>query len=559
MQLAVNNLMRDLGSKISQGLTRSAISRASDWAMQYRYIKDLQTGLPTLYKFDLHPWSLEMHDCTANHMVGQKAAQMAYTETAINRAFKSIDIDRQSVLYVLPTERPDAADFSSSRFDPALEMSPHLSALFSDTKNLGLKRAGMASLYVRSARSRSQLKSVPAGIMIFDELDEMEEAAVILGRERASGQFEKFEFDLSTPTVPKFGINKEYQQSDQRHYIFQCPCCSRHTELVFPDCIVITADTYYDERIKDSYYICKECKGTLDHSTKAEWLGIGNAGWQPSFSGRHVYGYHINQMYSFTIAPWEFATSALRRHLSEEDEQEFFNSKLGLPHVVKGAQINDDDIEKCTGHYARAGGAGSNQFVCMGIDVGNKIHVEITEYLLDEAKAAKTKDVNLMSKARVLTQFTVDEFEELDDYIFQYDVNSVVIDRQPEQRKSKEFTNRFRGMAWTCVTTGDKISGRDIVEHEWEDENSVSIDKTSWLDVALRRFKAGTISIPLDTDLEYRDHIKEPVRVYKKNAQGQPRGIYLAAGADHYAMARCYCEIAFKVAMAKGSNEDITD
>lgn len=555
-------LLANLATQINKGLTRSAISKASDWAMDYRYIKNLRTGIPELYSFDLHPWSLEMHDCTANHIVGQKAAQMAFTETAINRAFKTIDIDHQSVGYVLPTERPDAADFSSSRFDPALEMSPHLSALFCDTKNLGLKRAGMASLYVRSARSRSQLKSIPAGTMIFDEVDEMAPWSLILGRERASGQFVKFEFDLSTPTVPKFGINGEFLQSDQRHYYFECPCCSRYTELIFPECLVITAESYYDEKIKDSYYICKECKGKIDHFDKVNWLRPiergGKAQWQANFKGRHIYGYHVNQMYSFTIEPWEFAVSALKRHQSEEDETEFWNSKLGLPHVTKGAQISDDDIEKCTGRYARAGSAGTNQFVCMGIDVGNKIHIEITEYLRDPKKAAKTKDVNLMSEARVLWHGTVDEFEEIDDYVFQYDVNSVVIDRQPEQRKSKEFSNRFRGIARTCVTTGDKISGRDIVEHDWEDEDSISIDKTSWLDVALRRFKAGTIKIPMDTDLEYRDHIKEPVRVYKKNAQGQPRGIYLAAGADHYAMARCYCEIAFKVAMAKGSNEDIT-
>lgn len=554
-------MLSTLAQQINRGLTRAAISKSSDWAMNYRWIKNLRTGIPELYSFDLHPWSLEMHDCPANHMVGQKAAQMAFTETAINRAFKTIDIDHQSVGYVLPTERPDAADFSSSRFDPALEMSPHLSALFCDTKNLGLKRAGMASLYVRSARSRSQLKSIPAGTMIFDEVDEMAPWSLILGRERQSGQFVKFEFDLSTPTVPKFGINGEFILSDQRHFYFQCPRCSRHTELIFPDCLKITAETYYEEGIKNSYYICKECKKKLDHFDKVNWLRPiergGKAQWQPSYQGRHIHGYHINQMYSFTIEPWEFAVSALKRHASEEDETEFHNSKLGLPHVVKGAQINDDDIEECTGLYARSGSAGSNQFVCMGIDVGNKIHIEITEYLLDEKKAAKTKDVNLMSEARVLWHGTVDEFEEIDDYVFQYDVNSIVIDRQPEQRKSKEFSNRFRGIAHTCVTTGDKISGRDIVEHDWEDEDSISIDKTSWLDVALRRFKARTIKIPMDTDLEYRDHIKEPVRVYKKNAQGQPRGIYLAAGADHYAMARCYCEIAFKVAMAKGSNEDI--
>lgn len=552
-------LLTQVAQRINDGLTRSAISTASEWAKKYRYIRNLRTGEPELYKFDLHPWSLEMHDCQANHMVGQKAAQMAFTETAINRAFKAIDIDRQSVLYVLPTERPDAADFSSSRFDPALELSQHLSDLFSDTKNMGLKRAGMASLYVRSARSRSQLKSVPAGVVIFDELDEMAEYMVDLGRKRASGQFQKYEFDLSTPTVPKFGINAEFEKSDQRHYVFKCPCCSRFTELTFPECIVITAETHYEDKIKGSYYICKECKGRLDHNQKAEWLGVGNAHWQKNFEGRHVYGYHINQMYSFTVQPWEFAVSALKRHLSEEKEQEFFNSDLGLPHVVKGAQINEADLNRAEGQYAKSHRAGTNQFVCCGIDIGNKIHVEITEYLIDKKKARLTNDVNLMSEARVLTQLTVDEFEELDELMFRFNVNSVVIDRQPEQRKSKEFQNRFREIAKTCVTTGDKITGRDIIEHEWEDEDAVSIDKTSWMDVALRRFKANTIKIPLNTDLEYRDHIKEPVRVYKKNAQGQPRGRYLAAGADHYAMARTYCEIAFKVAMSKGSNEDITD
>jgi hypothetical protein len=547
-------LMADMAAMIGKGLGRSAITSASEWASTYRYIQNMY-GEIDLYNFQYHPWSLEMHDIDCEHMVGQKAAQMAFTETAINRAFKAIDIDRQSVLYVLPTERPDAADFSSARFDPALEMSPHLSSIFSDTKNLGLKRAGNACLYVRSARSRSQLKSIPAGVLFFDELDEMDPASVILGRERSSGQLQKFEFDLSTPTVPKFGINGEFEKSDQRHFIFKCPHCSRLTELVFPDCIKITADQYYEDSIRGSYYICKECKHKLNHQTKKEWLGAGV--WQPMFQGRHIVGYHINQMYSFTIEPWKFAENALRRHISEEDEQEFFNSKLGLPHVVKGAKINDADIEKCTRRYTKSNGVSDNQFICMGVDVGNKIHVEICEYLVDPVKAAKTSDVNLMAEARLITELTVDEFEELDELMFRYNVRSCVIDRQPEQRKAKEFTNRFRGYARTCVTTGDKISGRDVVEHEWEDEDSVSIDKTSWLDVALRRFKADTMRLPLDTSLEYRDHIKEPVRVYKKNARGEPRGIYLAAGPDHFAMARCYCEIAFKVGMSKSTNEDI--
>ncbi len=546
------DLLLELGDRIADGVTRGAITKASEWARKYRYIKNPKNNEIKLFGFSMHPWIEEMHDIICPHIVGQKSAQMGYTEVAINRAFKSIDIDRQSVLYVLPTERPDAVDFSSSRFDPALEMSPHLASIFSDTKNLGLKRAGVACLYVRSARSRSQLKSIPAANLYFDEMDEMDEAAVTLGRERSAGQLEKFEFDISTPTAPDFGINAEFKNSDQRHFMFQCPHCSRYTEMSFPDCIVITADNYYDDSVHDSYYICKECKHKLDHFAKQEWL---KGKWVPSFNGRNVVGYHVNQMYSFMIPPNEFAIKALRRYRSEHDEQEFYNSNLGLPHVVKGARVDDEDINIAISNYESAKAGYGNQFICMGVDVGNKLHVEITEY---KSAPVETDDINLSTHAIVLCHTTVDEFEDLDVLMKQYDVNFCVVDRQPEQRKAKEFTNRWRGMARTCVTTGEKISGRDAVLHDWTDEDSVSIDRTSWLDMALRRFKSRTIKLPIDTGHEYKVGIKAPIRIYKKNAKGEPRGTYVAKDPDHYAFARVYCEIALKVGMSIAQNANVT-
>lgn len=545
-------MLLDIAKQINHGLRRNAITGASEWAQQYRYIVDPKTRLPTLYHFDYHPWTREMHDCRAYRMVGQKAAQMGYSETAINRAFKAIDIDHQSVMYVFPTERPDAVDFSSSRFDPALEMSPHLRDIFKNTKNLGLKRAGMASLFVRSARSRSQLKSIPAGMVIFDEVDEMSPEAIRLGQERASGQFEKSEFDLSTPTVPGFGINSMFVQSDQRHYVFTCPHCSKLTELTYPDCIEVTGENANDPGVANSYYKCKECGKKLEHEKKAEWLK--EAYWEPQARST-IAGYHINQMYSFVFTPQEFAVKVLDAQRSEEAEQEFWNSNVGLPHIVKGARINDGQIDSCTGNYTTAQSGSPNQFICMGIDVGNKLHVEITEYLLNPD--ASDRDVNLSTQAHVLCACTRDEFEEIDQLVYQYNVNGFVCDRQPEQRKAKELCNRFPGISWVCVTTGDKITGRDIVEHDWGDEMAVSIDKTSWMDTALGRFKADRIRVPLDIGLEYRDHIKEPIRVYKKNNQGQPRGVYLSAEPDHFAMARTYCEVAFKLSMMGGQNKDV--
>jgi phage terminase large subunit GpA-like protein len=136
----------------------------------------------------------------AESNVGQKAAQMGYTETMLNLTFYNIDILRRDCLYVLPAKTPDAHDFSASRFDPALELSDYLTKLFSDVQNIGHKRAGSVNLYVSGSRSRSGLKSIPAGFLVMDELDEFDQENIPLAMERQSGQKEKQNWKISTPT-----------------------------------------------------------------------------------------------------------------------------------------------------------------------------------------------------------------------------------------------------------------------------------------------------------------------------------------------------------------------
>src|SRR5690606_35874046 len=112
------------------------------------------------FSFKHHPWLKDMHDVDCDIAVGMKAAQMGFTEWALNTCFYYIDIKRTDTLYILPSKTPDASDFSAARFDTALELSPHLSSLFSSVKNIGHKRAGNTNLYVRGSHSKASLKSI---------------------------------------------------------------------------------------------------------------------------------------------------------------------------------------------------------------------------------------------------------------------------------------------------------------------------------------------------------------------------------------------------------------
>jgi hypothetical protein len=533
-------------SRMRDGLQRKAITTCAKWSEQYRV---MGKPFPGPWRFDNHPWLREMHNSTAEKNIGQKAAQMGYTELLLNWTFFNIDINRDSCLYVLPTS-DDASDFSASRFDPALESSEHLTKLFSDVKNTSMKRAGSATLYIRGSRSKSKLKSIPAGKIAFDEVDEMVQEHLPLAFERASGQVEQQVWMVSTPTVDEYGINNEYRYSTQEHFFFRCPCCSRMIELTFPDSMVITAETHNDSRIKDTHLICTECKGLLKHEEKRLFLASGQH--VAACPGMDVRGFHINQLYSPTIHPHQIAISYLKSLSSPVDEQELYNSKLGQTHVVKGAKLNDEDINQCFGEYGKGNQVSGMKLVTIGVDVGSKLHYEVDEWTLEHGI-----DINTAAHAKVVDAGTVDNFEDIDVLMHKYGANQLVIDADPERRKAFELCQRFYGIARMCHF-GNAVSGKQVTLAP--DMPMVTVDRTSWLDMALQRFRNRKISIPNDIGHEYTQHLKSTVKVYKKNAEGNIVAKYVKiARDDHFALARCYAEIALLLAAGGATSQNINN
>jgi hypothetical protein len=522
-------------------------------------------SFPGPIRWDHYPWLKDMHDAEAEWVIGQKSAQMGYSISAMNRTFYHMDVHQRSCLYLLPTKTPDASDFSSTRFDPQLELSPHLAKMFSDVKNVGTKRAGSASLYIRGANSRSGLKSIPVSFIVFDEYDEMPQNNIPLAVERTSGQLYKQFWAISTPTVPEHGINRLFLESTQEHFIFPCPRCQKLTELVYPDCLVICGNSKTDPDIKKTHIICKECKGMLPHEGKVEFFR--NAQWVPfgheNFDKR---GFYINQMYSPTIEPWRLAEAVFDAQRDPASEQELWNSKFGLPHVVEGARVDDNLINAAISKSKRVknDAAPPGRIIMMGVDVGKWLHVEIAQYQVQRMG----NDINVMSDCLVLWEGCVLKFEELDQLMRQWQVLQCVVDINPERRKAYEFACRFPGHVKLCQF-GKAMSGKMISIDPDRQAHKVTVDRTSWLDLALGRFHSKTITLPIDTSQQYKDQIKSPVRIYKKDAYGNPVGDYISVSKgsqtiedsknaqDHFAFARLYCEIALPLGACLMTNQNI--
>ena len=425
--------------------------------------------------------------------------------------------------------------------------------MFSDVDNVGHKRAGTANLYIRGSRSRSQLKSIPVAQIVIDEKDEMDQANVPLAFERQSGQAHREVWQISTPTFPEYGINKDFIESSQNHYFFKCPHCSKHTELIFPDCLVVTAEKLTDPNLKDSHIICKECQHRLAHELKREWLK--GSYWVESYGQRDIKGWYVNQLYSPVLPPHKIAETVIKAQSDPGEEQELHNSKMGIPHVVKGAGVTDVQIQSCIGEYRSFAQYSGNRIVTMGIDVGYPIiHVEIDEWILPDKPAV---DINAASRPRVLAALEMRSFDDLIRLFRDFKVNFGVIDSQPERRMALEFANKMYGRV-RCCSYEMGIEGKAI--HLDSKEPRVKVDRTSWLDLSLGRFKTPKgILLPADISEDYKKHIKAQIRVYQKDRQGNQTGRYITpVGEDHYGHARNYAEIALPLAAQQGQVIDIT-
>jgi len=493
-----------------------------------------------------------MHDSTAEFNVGQKAAQMGFTETVLNITFFYIDVHGVDCLYVLPAKTPDASDFSAARFDPAIDLSEHLQEIFSDVQNVGHKRAGNTNLYIRGSKSRSGLKSVPVGVLVLDEKDEMKQENIPLARERQSGYNMALTWEISTPTVDDLGINETFKKSSQDEYFFKCPHCGRSINLEFPRNMQICGEHHEDPEIARSFIKCHLCNHKLEHEEKKVFLQDG--GWVSKFEHQPYRGFGVSQMYSssFKCEPGKFIRSYFLAQTNPADEQEFYNSKLGKPHIVEGARVTDSEIKRCIGSHLTFEACDTG-VITMGIDVGNWLHFEIDRWQIPEGSGT---NVNTYAKCQVLKAGKCRNFEDLDKLMSDFHVRHAVIDQQPERRKALEFAQRWWGRVNLCEYSRG-IAGKDI--HVVEEDLKVKVDRTSWLDQSLGRFRNGSIILPRDVCNEFKDQVKAPVRIYEKDVDGNLVGRYVKGenAQDHHAHARNYAEIALPLAVSVGQSQDM--
>jgi len=469
----------------------------------------------------------------------RKAAQMGASEYAISRSMHFCVVHGGRVIYYFPTDN-DVGEFSRDRFGPAVRESEYFQALVRNTDTAGFEQIGRGAIYFRGTNSRTRMKSVPADFLVFDELDEMQPANIELARKRLGHSKWGWELDVSTPSLPEFGIDAAFLSTDQHHWILRCPGCSNGVCL--EDEFLEHHGAPDDPRTDICFVQGEPGRETLVCPRCGHALDPQNGGWVARYPNRTRRGYHVSKFISTVVSEQEKAegcftkpAALLRLWQTTKFPGEFFNSELGLPYLGAEGGLSEADLLACAGKW---GQPPKGKGCVMGVDQGNGLHIVIKEPHGD-----------IVPTIRVHHEPMTDAlFSHLDAFMETYDVRFCVIDALPNTHAARAFAKRFYGRVW-CAYYGGSQKGTASWGFDQENTRIVTVNRTEALDAWRDAYKLRKRRIPRveDSMTEYVRQMTNVLRKIEEDKEtGQKKAVWVQRGPDHFAHADSYAEIALR-------------
>jgi len=510
----IDSYLRARMMEMARPETRAVAEPLADWAVRR-------------IRLDARPFSFEgpeflrqVYDDQAPHIVLSKAAQIGGTTAAILRAIHTCIIGLD-VMYFFPT-RSDVLDFSRARVNPLVAENPFLAKLISDTDTMGVKKIGDAHLYFRGMQSNVGMKSVPADLIVFDELDEAEPQAKAMARERLGHSDYKRIFELSNPSLPDYGIDEAFQRSDQRHWTVRCPSCAAWTALdrVFPTKLGQEVTIILPRPDGSFYRACPKCAAELDMAA-GEWVA--------EFPGRPIHGYRISQLFSSKVDPREI----LEDYRTTRYPERFFNLKIGIPWADLERRLDAASVlALCTDEPFAEGADKNAAWHSMGVDTGRALHVVIQ----------RTESFR-NSPERIVYIGECHEFSELDRLMEQFDVGTCVIDGLPETHATREFAKRHQNKVHLCFFQEGQRGGP-----KWDGTaHHVIVNRTEALDASRTAIREKLVLLPRRQPLveTFAQHLTCDAKVLDEDEEtGIKKYRYVKTGVNHFSLAFTYSWLA---------------
>lgn len=236
--------------------------------------------------------------------------------------------------------------------------------------------------------TESDATSLSCDFLFHDELDLSPQEIIGLYQSRLQGSDMQITQSFSTPTFAGYGIDKDYQLTDQREYFCRCPAC-RHFQVprFTPKFVHVNGWEKFDLEsftdltaqqiamldLEDCHVRCEKCQRRLD---------LGNPElreWVATYPTRMNFrGYQVRPFSTSRIRPG-YIFGQLAQYQEKSFTRGFYNTVLGEEYTAADARLQKADIEACMAKGTAGIPDVSADTPCyLGIDVGFTCYLTVS-------------------------------------------------------------------------------------------------------------------------------------------------------------------------------------
>jgi len=413
-----------------------AENKALEIVSPVHWIEESQIQLANgdVYAFDERPYLITLLSSRARLKCIRKARGLGFSETEILGAIHGCSSGRyrQGVQYVFPTDT-DMRKFVQSRFNVVIKKNPLLRKLVKDTDTTYYKRIGDSNLFMDGGGLNRTIEGLQSESMTFrgtqvdkadiDKIDMFENANEIVQAALTSmmNSDVKEVTCLSNPSIPNFGIDLLFQQSNQMFWYRQCKC----GELTCPD-------KEFPDLIDKKGCHCKKCGGVLgwrgmwipDYPQRNDLFGTESKDWE---------GYHISDLQAPKVEPYSILEQWNDK--SEANQEKVNKFSLGLPYMSKQNALTLFEVYECCGIYPELDRCTTP--TAMGVDVGGSSGFHV---VIGYRTGKDTYEVVKVDN--------VENFEDVETLGHRFCVKNCVCDMLPEPTYARKFQRASSFRVW---------------------------------------------------------------------------------------------------------------
>jgi hypothetical protein len=483
----------------------------------------------------------------------KKCSQLGISELFARVALSlSYMIPNFSTIYTLPTSN-FAAKFSKTRLDPVIQSSPLLSAALDPNTNSGeLKKIGTSYIYINGTFTQGSAISVPAHMLIHDEVDFSDQDALTSYQSRLTHSPYKWRKNISTPTLPDYGIDEDFKASSRHVNFCKCNHCGEQfipdyrKHIVVPgyngDIMALDKVRLPKTRWMEAFLACPRCGKNPDLSpAHREWV-VENPDEQHNADG-------------FQISPFDAPSFISVQNLMHSRTRynrpaDFVNFGLGQCDSDELNGIQKSDIDFMEMMYA-----GQMMGKVLGVDMGTTCHV--AECGIDAGSSLQVDGLHKID----YRQFG-DEFHKI---VQRTRPIAIVMDSQPYTetvvRCQRIYFNLY-GSVYVNAKGLRAFSLEDEEENKREallDERQVNVNRNLAFDFLMEDIRAGCVGLNPDLPKEDREefslHLRDMRRIItveNKIAPDQQRFIWVKSKnkVDHFHHSLLYAWVAARLRLA---------